>query len=255
MTLSSQFKLVEKFVLDNAPTIATAVGVAGTITTAVLSGQATYKAYIRVENANIEAERMNEPPLDKKEILREVWTLYIPPVVIGSLTIASIVSANRIGTKRAAALAAAYSLSEKTLAEYKEKVTEKLGEKKEQKVRDEIAQERVNKNPLSNEVVILGTGEVLCYDSWTGRYFMGDMEKIRKAENEINKQILDYGYASLSDFYDKIGLQPTAMSEELGWKYENMCAVQFSTVLSEDGRPCISIAYSTEPVRNYFRQH
>lgn len=250
MSLTDIAKHVEKYAIDNSPSILTGIAAVGTVATAYLTGTATVKA-TRILNREMPAD------VDRfQDKVKLVWMEYIPPVIAGAFTITCIIGANKIGSRRAAAVAAAYSLSEKAFVEYKEKVLEKIGDKKEQKVRDEIAQDRVDKDPVTTrEVIITGNGDVMCYDSLTGRYFLSNMESIRKAENEINKQILDFGYASLSEFYDKIGLSPTAFSEEVGWKYEGMLEVQFSTVISDDGKPCISIQYMTAPVRNYFRQH
>lgn len=258
--ITSYMKIVEKFTTDNSPLILTALGVAGTITTAVLTGKASYKAseVIRVEGER-QADRLRGEPfhpveLPMKEKAELVWKLYIPAVGTGVMTVSCIIMANRIGTKRAAAMAAAYSLSEKAFEEYREKITEKLGKGKEQAARDELAQERVNKNPVvSREIIITDGGDVLCYDSITGRYFMNSMESIRKAVNDVNEQLIHDSYVSLNEFYDKIGLPSTPYSNEIGWNLDRMLEIDFSTVLSDDGRPCISIEYRTTPIRGFDR--
>lgn len=67
---------------------------------------------------------------------------------------------------------------------------ETIGEKKEQTVRDAIAKEHIEKDPVENkEVIVLGRGSTLCYDSVSGRYFKSDMETIKKAENELDARL------------------------------------------------------------------
>jgi Family of unknown function (DUF6353) len=162
--------------------------------------------------------------------------------------------ANRLAGKQAAALAAAYSLSEKAFSEYREKVVEKIGESKEQDVRDSVAQARVSKNPVnSREVILAGTGEVLCYDMLSGRYFQSSVEEIKKAENAVNFEIVNYMSCSLSKFYDAIGLPPTTMSDLLGFNLDNRCDVKFSTTMSTDDRPCIAIDFQYVPIQRYDR--
>ena len=157
---------------------------------------------------------------------------------------------------RAAAVAAAYTISEKAFSEYKEKVVERLGTPKEQKIRDEVAQDRVTKNPPNErETIITGGGEVLCYEAFTGRYFKSDMETLKKAQNDLNYVMLNDGYASLSDFYNKIDLPTTSYSDEIGWTSDKLLELNFSTVLSDDGRPCISIDFMAAPVRDYYKLH
>lgn len=244
MSLSQVAKKFEKLLTDNSPVLLTSVGVAGTIATAVLTGKASFEA----------AQILNETePLEPKEKVELVWKLYIPPVIVGAGTVSAIVLANRIGTRRAAAMAAAYTISEKAYAEYREKVVEKLGEAKEQEVRDEIAQQRVNANPPNNEVIIVDNGDVLFLESYTGRYFKSSMETVKKALNDTNYQMYSDMYASLGDFQQRIGLPRTSLSEEVGWTVEDKIEIEFSATLTEDQRPCIVMNYIVAPVREYHR--
>lgn len=244
---------VEKLVADNSPALLTAIGVTGTISTTVLAIQSTFKA----SDLIIEEQRYQDlhelgHELDRRQKFELVWKCYIPPATTGAITIVCIVMANRIGHRRAAAVAAAYSISEKAFAEYREKIIQKIGEKPERAARDEIAQERVKNDPVGNkEVIITGNGDVLCYEALTGRYFRSNVESLRKAMNDLNGQILGFGYASLSDFYSLIGLDRTSISDEVGW--QAMIDLEFSTTLSDNQQPCVVITYRVEPVRNYYR--
>lgn len=246
-------KRVQAFAMENSPTILTGIGVVGTVTTAVLTGRAGYKAsqLIAEEERFKDGDSLDRPTvLSTKERVQLVWTEFIPPVGMAGVTVTSIIYANKISTSRVAAMAAAYALSDKTFGEYKEKVQERLGISKETDIRDEIAQGRVTAQPPGTTIII-GGGEVLCYDALTSRYFMGNMEKIKKAENEINSEILTCDGASLSRFYDEIGLEPNAYSDSVGWDLDNRCELQISTVMSEDERPCLVVDFKTWPKPEY----
>lgn len=254
MSLESLVTSVRKLAIDNSPTILTTVGVVGTITTAVLTGKATYSAVLS------ELEDWPGWPMEDykhglpsaKERVRRHWKLYIPAVGSGVFTITAIVGANRIGTRRAAGIAAAFTLSEKAFVEYKEKVFEKLGADKERALRDELAQDRVNRTPGSTQVFISGT-DVLCLDAYTGRYFQSNMESLRAAQNSVNSEVINNSYASLTDLYNALGIPKTIASDEVGWNTEHMLDLKFSTTLTEDGRPCISISYELDSTRDYWR--
>lgn len=256
MNLTNLHKHVGKFIVDNSPTILTGLGIAGVVTTAFLTGKATFKAADLIAKETEEARRSTGDSnfeFNNKYKAKLIWKLYIPPVGMGVLTITSIIFANRIGTRRAAAMAAAYSMSERAFAEYREKVADHMGKKKESAVRDDIAQDHVARNPVStNEVIITGAGSVLCYDTITGRYFQSDMETLRKAQNDINHQLLHDMYATLDDFYKIIGLKSTKFSSEVGWTSDNMLELRFSATLSDDSKPCIAIEYSSYPIRDYY---
>jgi len=243
-----------KIVSDNSPVILTAIGVTGTVATAFLTGKASFKAAEILAEADL-AERLQpqaEVPLPIKEKVELVWKLYIPAVGTGLLTVVCIIGANRIGTRRAAAMAAAFKLSEKAFGEYREKIVQKIGANKEQAARDELAQERVERTP-QKEIIIAGSGSVLCFDQYTGRYFLSSMEELKKAQNDLNYRILHDYYASLGDFYDMIGLPKTSMTDEVGWNADRMLELNFSTVMSEDGQPCLALDFEVTPIRNFYR--
>lgn len=262
MHIPSLVKASEKFLINNSPTILTGIGVIGAVGTAVLTGNASLKAadILREEKLTKIPDGETVDSLDgllsKTECVKIVWKLYIPPVATGILTISAIILANRISLKRAAALAAAYSLSEKRIAEYKNKVTETLGIKKEQAIQDAIAQDQVNRNPINDqqkEIVFIGnkSGEVLCFDSLSARYFTSSVEEIKNAENKINFQILHNDYATLTDFFNLIGLHQTQFSEEVGWNTDALLEIKLSTTLADDSKPCLVLNYNVMPTREY----
>jgi len=255
-----------KFLLnDNSTVILTAAGIVGTVGTSYLTGRASFKAADLIARESVEHEAHEDPQnsgqfvgravlkeLSKTEKAKLVWHLYLPAVGVGAITITSIIVAHRISSKQIAALAIASGISERALQEYKGKVIEKLGERQDEKIRDEIAQDRVTANPpTSGEVILVGTGQVLCYDITTGRYFQSTVEDIRKAENRVNYELIHYDSCSLSMFYDEIGLPPTPYTDSVGWNIGNHMEIKLSTVMSEDNRPCIAIDFSRPPVPDY----
>ena len=240
---------VGKFASDNAPSILTGFAAAGVVTTAYLTGRASFKA---ADILRDERKFAHPEELTPREIVHSTWRLYIPPVGTGALTIFCVIAANRIGMNRAAALAAAYSIMEKAHSDYRAKVVEKIGERKERSYRDEMAQERVNKNPPDTTLVV-DESSVLCLEGFTGRYFIGDMETIRRAVNDVNHMLMQCSYASLSEFYDRVGLPRTSVSDEVGWNSDRLLEMSYSTTLSPSAKPCIVLEYNVEPVRRYYR--
>lgn len=256
MSVVHLLKKSEKLLADNSPAILTAIGVTGVITTAYFTGKASFKAASILEAADEEKRTTGYvrgyglTPREKFELL---WKLYIPAVATGVGTITCIIMANRIGTRRAAAMASAYVMSERAFTEYKEKVVEQLGEKREQKIRDEIQQERMDRDGVTLSPLPAGSRKVWCKDAWSGRYFPGSMEIIKKAQNDTNHEVLSYGYASLTDFYSRLGLEGTKDSDNLGWNSDKMMDVTFTTALSDDQEPVLVMDFAVAPIRNFFR--
>jgi hypothetical protein len=231
-------------------TVLTGMGVSGVVSTAYFTGRASYKAALIIREEEI-AKTLPPDELTTMEKIKLVWPLYVAPVSVGCTTVTSIIMANHVASKKIAALAVASGISDRALQEYKAKVIEKLGEKKEMTIRDEIAQERVNATE-NKEILVIGAGDVLCFDMYTGRYFQSTVEKIRQAENKMNYDILNHMYASLSKFYDLIDIPPTQYSDEVGWNgLTERFEVRFSTVLSPDQRPCIALEFAHPPMPEY----
>lgn len=249
MNVTGLISRAETILRSNSPTILTALGASGTITTAYLAGKASFKAAKRINNEERFSQgKLVKEPLAKKEAFKLVWKFYIPTVISGATTIGCIVFARKIDSRRTAALTAAYSLSERAFIEYKDKVVETLGERKEQKVRDDIAQDKVRANPPSSTLILEGAGGVLVCELFTGRYFKSDMESLKKAENELNGYLLRHTYATLSDFYHIIGLKNTTESSNIGWNADKLMELEFSHALAE-GVPCITFEYNyTKPL-------
>lgn len=262
MTLRSILKVTEKYVIDNSPTLLSAFAVTGSVTVAYLTGKATFRAaeiinieYTdRVRQAELSEIPVKVLPLDTKDKAKLVWKEYIPPALALTGTIGCIIFANSISTSRVAALAAAYKISEKQFAEYKDKALEKLGINKESEMRDEIAQARVDRHPSSGADILLPHNDVLCFDPYSGRYFRNDVETLRQAQNDLNEGMYRCSdSASLTDFYEKIGLSGTRFSDEVGWNTDHSLQLKLSTTLSDNNEPCLVIDFGITPfpIRNY----
>jgi hypothetical protein len=146
-------------------------------------------------------------------------------------------------------LAAAYTLSETARIDYKKKVAEVVGEKKEREVRDAIAKDKIERDPVeSKEIILTEKGETRCYDSLSGRYFKSDIDILNKAVNELNRRMIDQSYMSLNDYYYEIGLPDIKIGDMLGWRVDQgLIGLDFSAQLSNDGVPCLVVDFEDAP--------
>ena len=247
--LAGLVKSVRAVATKHSPEILTGLGIAGMITTTVLAVQATPKAIRLIEEFKeevyIEDEKIR--PIDA---IKVAWKPYIPAAVTGIASVACLIGASSVSTRRNAALATAYKLSETAFSEYRDKVVETIGEKKENAVKDKIAEDVVKKKPVEkSEVIITEKGKTLFFDYMSGRYFESDIDTVKKAENLINKQMLHdtFGYASLNDFYDELGLEHIGTGNDIGWNVHNLVDLYFSSQISSDGRPAIVISHNNRP--------
>lgn len=252
-------KTVKRGFGKRSPEILLGLGIASAITSTVLAVKATPKAMellAEAEKENINRQIKEGVPgpevkngLPSAQVVKTVWKCYIPAAISGAASIACLLGSHSVNTKRNAALATAYKLSETALNEYREKVVEEIGEDKEKVIRDKISQKHLDEKPVSkNEVIITGTGKQLCYDGISGRYFESDIQTIRAAVNKINETMVYEMYAALNDFYNEIGLSNTDMGDELGWNIDDgLLEISYGAMVANDGRPCITLEYHVAP--------
>jgi len=248
--ITKSFLSLKTAIKKHSPEILTGIGIAGMITTTVMAVRATPKALILIEERK---EEIGAEKLEAMDMVKTTWACYIPAAITGTLSVACLIGASSVNARRNAALATAYTLSESALKDYQGKVIEMFGEKKNEAVKDAVAKDKVEKNPVvTREVIITEKGNTLCYDSISGRYFKSDIEKIKKAECELNRQMLDDMYVSLNDFYYEIGLDSVKLGDELGWNVDSgYIDLSFSSQLASDGTPCLVIDYSVAPRYDY----
>lgn len=238
-------------VSSNSPAILSGIAVAGVITTAILAIKVTPKAD-RILDAFAECEEFKTHQPTKIQEAKQVWKLYIPAAITGAATIACIIGANQIGARRNAALLGAYTIADTAFREYKDEVVRQIGASKERKVNEEVQQRRIDENPVKDsQVIITGGGDQMCYDSLTGRYFRGDIEGLRRAENEVNRRVLSDMYASHNEWYELVGLAPAVVGDELGWNIDNLLELVFTSHLASNGQPCLAVGYARLPRKDY----
>lgn len=252
--VAAMAKSVRTAMVKHSPEILTGIGIAGMVTTTVLAVRATPRAIALLEEKANEENCCLED-LKPAEKVKAAWKCYIPAAATGVTSIACLIGASSVNAKRNAALAAAYTLSDTAFREYKEKVIETIGEKKERVVRDKVAEEKVKKSPVDTErVIVVAKDKPLCYDPLSDRYFNVDINTIKKAVNDLNAKILTNfaGYATLNDFYDEIGLPHIGLGDELGWNIDHRLELDISYVPTEDGSPCAVIGHSSQPTYNFW---
>ena len=246
-TIKSAGRVLTKY----SPGILTGIGITGMIGATFMAVKATPKALYLIEAKKEESEVEELTPV---ETIKTCWKCYIPATLTTVLSAVCLIGASTVSAKRNDALATAYSISEAALREYQEKVVEVVGEKKEKAVRDAVAKDQIERDPVTkSEVVIIDSNSnTLCYEPLSGRYFKSTIDKIKKAEIKLDRQMIQEMYVSLNDFYWEIGLDGTDLGDKMGWNLiKGYMDLSFSSQLADDGTPCAVIVYGIPPVYDY----
>lgn len=239
-------------IIKQSPIILAGIAVGGVLTTGILS----VRAGIRANEIIKEMENEKGDSLTTKEKVEKSWKVFVPPVVSGILTVGAIVASTTISQKRQTALAGLYALSETALKEYQDKIEEKYGAKDAQKIKDEVnSTALVKAGPPPWDESLLPTGEILCYDKLTGRYFHSSVQKLKTAEAQLNSLIYSGDMcASLNELYsliDEEQLPNCNLGEEVGWNISSPCRIYFTSSLTSDMRPCLVLDFVSGNEPNY----
>lgn len=236
----------------NSSKILIGLGIVSLVGSTVMAVKATKKATEAIDEAK-EIAAENEEEFTKLDVVKVAWKYYIPAAISTTAGIACIIGADSVNSKRNAALATAYKLTETAFTEYKNEVVKVIGEKKEKEVVDRVAEKKIRENPpKSSEIIVIGDHKTLCYDGASGRYFMFDIENLKRIVNEINYKLTSEHYISLNEFYYEIGLKPTDTGYNLGWNIEDgLLDIRFSSSLTENDEPCLVLSYNVSPRYEY----
>lgn len=239
----------------HAPIILTGVAACSAISSVVSAVKATPKAMILLEQkkkqvATEENRPVEEIELSIQEIIQSTWKVYAPASVWLTLSLCCMFGAAHINHQRQLGWAALYSATRHASDVYEKQVIEHIGEKENEVIRGKVREQMLKDNPVSkNEIAAIGKGPYLCYDTLSGRYFMSDIETIRRVVNDLNQNMIGSwnGYVSLNEFYQNLGMMPVDLGYGNGWNNDELIDIQFSTMISDDGRPCLVLQYLTQP--------
>lgn len=241
---------IKKFIIDKAPVLASVAAVGGVLSVAYFSARDTLKAkevYDAEKSARIQEKRVM--PKTKVDTAKIVWKSYIPTAISVGVTVSSIVALNYIGERRTAAAASAAALTEAAFHNYRDKVAKRLsGEDEEEIYKESGAADILERR---NGSMVISGDEVLILDEWSGRYFKSNVEEIRSSVNQLNHELLTSVYASLSEFYDLIGLETTHESEEVGWTNDCLLAVSFQPIMAPNNKPALAMSFDSIPTAGF----
>lgn len=240
----------------HSPEIMVVAGVVGTVASAVMACKATTKLDAVLENTKHNIERVHTTLADpevtedvynaedaKKDIAIfyvkgaiDVAKLYAPSVILGGLSIATILTSHNVLRKRNVALAAAYSVADKGFKEYRGRVVERFGEALDRELKYNIKVEEEKETVVDEETgkkkTVKVTREVADPNVYSdyARFFddgcLGwekDAETnlfyLRRQQDFANELLRAKGYLFLNDVYDMLGIPRTKAGQAVGWVY------------------------------------
>lgn len=238
----------------HSPEIFITVGIIGTIASTVVACKATTKISGILEDAKNQldtihdcakdgdmTEKYTESDAKKDTTIVYVQTgvklakLYAPAVILGALSIASIVTSNGILQKRNAALAAAYMTVDKSFKEYRSRVKERFGETVDRELRYNLKAETIKAISTDEDGNVTETekttytGDPNLYSDYarifdeTNPAWEKDSEFnlyfLKAQQGYANDLLKSRGYLFLNEVYEMLGFPITKAGQVVGWLY------------------------------------
>nr|MDE6020527.1 hypothetical protein [Ruminococcus sp.] len=238
----------------HSPEILVAAGIIGAVTSAVIACKATTKVGKIIEDTKETLDTIHEG-VDSGEINGNAYTLddgkkdmamiyvqtgikfiklYAPAVIIGTLSITSILASNNILCKRNVALGAAYAAIDKSFKEYRDRVIERFGEQVDTELKYgikakkfetvEIDPETGEENKVEKTVIVadpnLHSDYAVYFDSKSRNYENNpDYNRmfLRAQESYANDRLQARGHLFLNEVLDDLDLPRTPAGQIVGW--------------------------------------
>lgn len=252
INLNAVGKTIVTMARMHAPEFLVAIGITGMFGGAVLAVKATPKSLDDIDTMRREKER-NDELITKLDYVKATWKNYIPAAITGAASAGCIIAGTTVSIRRKTALAMAYKLSEEAFKEYKEATVDVIGKNKEKEIRARVAEKKIETRPMDkHEIYYTSHGNTLCLDPLSGRYFMSDINEIKKAVNLFNAALIGDNTKLLNDFYEYIGMESNDVGDMLGWRYygegtKGLLDMDFESALAPDGTPCLVMMYDVPP--------
>ena len=242
-------------VQKHSPEILMGVGIVGTIASTVLACKATTKVSKIIDEKNqqinnvhvcLEDNDVEYNEDDSKKDLTIIYAqtglklikLYAPAIIIGTLSLTSIVSGHRILQKRNLALAAAYTAIDNGFKKYRNNVVERFGEEVDKELRHnikavEIEKKTIDKNgkeKIKKETAYIienPLDNISEYAKFFDEYCPGwrkdneyNLMFLRRMQDNANEKLKAQGHLFLNEVYDMLGIPRTTAGQVVGWIYD-----------------------------------
>ncbi len=198
-----------------------------------------------IESDETEVAVVNNSEL-KKQLAKEymlyafdVSKLYASSIIIGSLSIACILSSHKMLKSRNLALAAAYEAADKAFKSYRNRVVERFGKEVEEEIRYNIKTQEVEETvtdangktktkKVKKSVVEPGLESYSEYakffdeasDQWEDDAEYNYSFLVR-AQEEFNRRLRANGMVFLNEVYEYLGIPLTRAGQIVGWVYDS----------------------------------
>ena len=255
--IGSTFNKVGFWTRQHAPEIMIVGGVIGGITSTVLACVATTKMPDIINEAqekiNDVDRKLNDPdvgpdeytPEEAKKDKMKIYLhtagktakLYLPTLLVGGASVASVLGGSGILNKRNASLAAGLAASTASAKELRDRIIERYGEDvynelrhgvKSVEVKEKVTDEDGKTKTVKKNIAVVDNDQTFegYQRSFDSRNPYWDKDQaynwmfLRFKQNFFNDKLRADGYVFLNDVLTELGFPKTRAGQEVGWVYD-----------------------------------
>lgn len=209
MNLQRSFYKIVRAVSKNLPTILTGISAFGVFATGYFSAKAAHENSKTIDTTFPEYE---------KEEWKEAVINYIPAIASATITVGTMVMANKINRSRIRGLTIAYTNLNTRFNKYKIAAMGTLGAEGYKKLMEAEAEKDIKQisEPIQKE-----ENEYIFYDYFTRQDFLAKLEDVISAQYELNKLFTLRGYATLNDYLKLLKLPISNAGDILAWSLDS----------------------------------
>ena len=267
-SVSSAMNKTMMKVRKHSPEILVVAGIAGTVVSAIIACKATTKVNKIVEDTKNDIDKVHTAmetgvteagesysAEDSKKDLTIIYVqtgikfakLYAPAIILGTLSITSILASNNILRKRNVALGAAYAAIDKGFKEYRSRVIERFGEEVDRELKYNLKAKKFDETIIDEETgkekkvkkngFVVSPADISGYARFFEKYTQDEdgnsiLNPHWESNNEYNLMFIkaQERYANdllkakkrvfLNEVYEMLGLPRTKAGQIVGWVYD-----------------------------------
>lgn len=198
-----------------------------------------------IVSAVLATRKLNNKPFKDNE--KEYIEAYIPSGILFVTASSLLVISNIQTTRRFESVLGAYQITRDALDDLRTSLPVKVLNE----ANNKIIQDKVDgqfEPPVDPSLVI--QPNAYCLDTTTGQSFILSVEKIHKACQNLNYQIINQMMATMDDYCDELGLENIKGGSMMGWT-SGPLVFKITTRLKDDTMPVVVISADPLPVPLY----
>lgn len=155
-----------------------------------------------------------EPP-STREYISLTWKCYIPAMITGGITVASIIAGYKVNKKEIATLMGTVAFLTANRQQLEDEIRKRYGNEVLEDIYKKIQPRTIEK--VVEKYEESGHGRLLCRDQQFGRWFRAEEDFVKSACEQYSEMFKQGMFLSWNDLYSLWGIAPSQVGDQFGY--------------------------------------